>query len=561
MDGKRIFISYCREDAAFARLLKTYLEEAHLCVWMDSGIPAGETWRDAIDHAILESEALVVILSAHSASSRYVNYEWAFALGAGLTVVPLLLGPPLQDLHPALAARERLDFPDPPSGPWNELLSRVKELSGSGHPARKPAPFTAIEDAARGLDSLDAAERLRAIGTLKQMNNPAATEILVRALQHPVSNVRLEAALALLESQDARTIPVLLESVVADKEYRRLDWEQLRRIGPAAVPVMLEVLRHKDADVRRLAAIGLGEFKDSSALPALTEALEDEDTWVRAAAVRALGEYGLAAPVRQIVELLRDEKTVRWDAAKVLGRIGGTEAVGGLIQVLNDPDWDVRNAVIRALGQARDTVAIPPLVELLKNEPNFNYRHNAVEALGAIGGPAAVAGLAEVIQDDENRDVRYSAFDGLATIGGAEAVAVLLNVLRNPESEDRDRAAIALGKLKDHAAIPDLLRALRDSDEWLRKLAVEALGEIKAEAAATGIMAALGGDDNHEVRRAAAVALGNIGGQAAVPALVAALKDSDEQVRQAACAALVEIRTPEAKVAVRAFRRSKSTSA
>ena len=87
MAEKRIFISYCRADAALANLLKAHLEEAQLPAWMDPDIRTGESWREAIDKAILEAKAVVVILSPRANASGYVNYEWAFALGAGLTVV------------------------------------------------------------------------------------------------------------------------------------------------------------------------------------------------------------------------------------------------------------------------------------------------------------------------------------------------------------------------------------------------------------------------------------------------------------------------------------------
>jgi len=237
MAEKRIFISYCRADAALANLLKAHLEEAQLPAWMDPDIRTGESWREAIDKAILEAKAVVVILSPRANASGYVNYEWAFALGAGLTVVPLLFGLSPQELHPRLAALQALGFGDPLSRPWGELLSRLKELTGSQAPAKTQAAPSVIENAARGLDSLDPAERLRAIETLKEMDTPAAAEMLAGALQHAVSQVRLEAAFALLKFQDARAIPVLLEGVAANGAEGRLNssWEEIRRIGPPAV--------------------------------------------------------------------------------------------------------------------------------------------------------------------------------------------------------------------------------------------------------------------------------------------------------------------------------------
>ena len=87
-----------------------------------------------------------------------------------------------------------------------------------------------------------------------------------------------------------------------------------------------------------------------------------------------------------------------------------------------------------------------------------------------------------------------------------------------------------------------------------------ALGKIKNEDAVAGLIAALRHEDYH-VRSATADELGSIGSTAAVPALILALNDADQSVRLRAANALEEIRTPEARAAARAFRRSKSTSA
>jgi HEAT repeat protein len=64
-----------------------------------------------------------------------------------------------------------------------------------------------------------------------------------------------------------------------------------------AIPELRDLLAHENADVRRMAAYGLGSAKRYAipAVAALTERLDDEDTHVRAQAAWALGEIGPAA--------------------------------------------------------------------------------------------------------------------------------------------------------------------------------------------------------------------------------------------------------------------------
>lgn len=73
--------------------------------------------------------------------------------------------------------------------------------------------------------------------------------------------------------------------------------DSLARIGPAAVPTLLQSLSSQDPKVRSRAASALArigpEAKD--AVPALTKALNDPDEDVRRQALRALGQVGAAA--------------------------------------------------------------------------------------------------------------------------------------------------------------------------------------------------------------------------------------------------------------------------
>jgi len=97
-----VFISYKNEDLDFAENVISRLEKEGYATWTDLKIGVGEEWRNAIDLAIKNAFALIVIMTPEAKSSEYVTYEWAFAWGVGIRVIPVMLRP--TELHPRLEA-------------------------------------------------------------------------------------------------------------------------------------------------------------------------------------------------------------------------------------------------------------------------------------------------------------------------------------------------------------------------------------------------------------------------------------------------------------------------
>ena len=139
----QVFISYKHDDGDFALILKDRIEQAGFDAWIDDNVQAGEEWREMIDRAIRESMALIVILSPESVASEYVTYEWAYALGAGVPVVPVMLRQ--TSLHSRLDELHYLDFTNRRARPWTQLIERLESLSGSGSGKKRPRKSTRRE--------------------------------------------------------------------------------------------------------------------------------------------------------------------------------------------------------------------------------------------------------------------------------------------------------------------------------------------------------------------------------------------------------------------------------
>jgi HEAT repeat protein len=117
--------------------------------------------------------------------------------------------------------------------------------------------------------------------------------------------------------------------------------------------------------------------------------------------------------------------------------------------------------------------------------------------------------------------------------------------LKSEKAEERAASARILGEIGPAAkdAAPALAEALKDADRNVRQNAAQALGYIGpgAKVAAPALITALH-DKDWQVRRPAAFALGKVGSLEAEVSLKTARKDQVEAVRDAAKAALNDLK-------------------
>jgi tetratricopeptide (TPR) repeat protein len=125
---KHVFISYQHDDSDFADALIYRVEKVGFKTWIDNnGLYPGEDWREGIDQSIRDAFALIVIMSPVAKASEYVTYEWAFAWGCGIKVIPVMYK--FTSLHPRLESLQYLDFTNR-LRPWNDLM-RTLQMSVS----------------------------------------------------------------------------------------------------------------------------------------------------------------------------------------------------------------------------------------------------------------------------------------------------------------------------------------------------------------------------------------------------------------------------------------------
>jgi hypothetical protein len=172
-----IFISYAREDEARIQHLASALEEQGWSVFWDRRIPAGQTWRSYIGHALRDAVCIVVAWSRHSVSSRWVIEEAEEGQQRG-NLVPILLDP----VEPPIGFRgiQAGDLtawqPGHPSPHLSQLVQDINAVLGAG-----PTP-----PGAEGAVELDAESHRQRYELPKQQ-----PEVLSRRLKNAILAVIL----------------------------------------------------------------------------------------------------------------------------------------------------------------------------------------------------------------------------------------------------------------------------------------------------------------------------------------------------------------------------------
>ncbi|MBM3226273.1 MAG: hypothetical protein FJZ47_21115, partial [Candidatus Tectomicrobia bacterium] len=242
--------------------------------------------------------------------------------------------------------------PAQPPGPPREVFARAVHAF---HPWPTPHTVPALLQALR---APEAVARRYAATLLGLLGDHHAVLPLMRALQDGDHLVRWQAAEALGRLGDGRAVPALLQSLVEDRrvatdvaaitlgatDVREAAAQALGLLGdPRAIPALLQGV--EVAAVPQVYIQALGTLRASAALPPLLRLLRHPQADVRGTTAQALAQLGHPQAVKPLGYALADPiPMVRWRAAQALGRLGDPRAVGPLAQAAQDPMPLVREA-------------------------------------------------------------------------------------------------------------------------------------------------------------------------------------------------------------------------
>jgi HEAT repeat protein len=350
---------------------------------------------------------------------------------------------------------------------------------------------------------------------------------------------------------DKEVQPIIeaLQSEDADSKLRAVDELRARKIR-AAIPALLQAMRHREPRVRVAALRALEPMADLRTVRALFACLAEPEIEIRLAAVRAFSSFSDAATTRALGVALWDESAdVRVEAESVLAARGQSkdEALA-LCQIPRAEAgsysmWEYEHVWYLALSDE-----LPQLLSALEDESDA-LRQAAARRFRPSMGPAAVHALLFLLGDPAPR-VRSQAAVSLGRGGKrlpAIAVGALRAALQDRESNVRQEAAgpvrFAGGGVEDFEA---LLSLLGSSEYWESQAAETALKAMRAPELRQRFCRMMGSADV-EKRRAASGALGNYADSRAIKCLISALEDGDSMVRTNSIHSLKRLKAKEAE--------------
>ena len=336
--------------------------------------------------------------------------------------------------------------------------------------------------------------RAAAVTALGNIGDKSSEELLLRALNNRIGNIRNNAILALGKLESTTAVPLLI-SILEDKR----------------IPLDASTAVLANSSPRMKAAVALGQIGGEAAVNALANLLIDDTEYIialeDAGNRRNLALNDLkrnwswriivnAAKKHNLPEFIADKMQARVDdkwegnpirnaASLILGRTLSLD-VSELREALADSDVDIRKDTARKIGETGAIALIPDLVLVAngENEDNKDVRRLATQALGELADPSTTDALIEIMNNDENHiEIRRDASRSLGKIGNEQAVTALAAKLTELHADQTERAfrlniIQALGDAKSNSPVQLLETLMEDSDADIHFQAASALYEI-----------------------------------------------------------------------------------
>jgi HEAT repeat protein len=311
------------------------------------------------------------------------------------------------------------------------------------------------------------------------------------------------------------------------------------KLGNIAIQPLLDLLNDTDIDLedRWVVARILGDFHQPQVVIALIELIQQqEDLELTEIATSALTKIGVPA-ISALIDLLATPD--RHVAVATLTQIRHSKTIEPLIQVINDPDPQLRSLIVEALGSFHDP-RIPPLLITKLTDLNANVRKAAVTALCLRSDLAAELELSQHLRPllfDLNLAVCQATALGLARLPDRSIVEVLAKVLLSPQTptELQSSVILALGWIGTEPAIDSLIAALPQASTSLAPEIVIAIGKTdRSQVYASQILRnylQTADPSAAIIKQEIATALGNLGNPDIVPDLIQLLNDPDDRVK------------------------------
>jgi HEAT repeat protein len=341
--------------------------------------------------------------------------------------------------------------------PLERQLQVIRALGGRGDPAALPALLALLKSGEKSV-------RLAVLQTLPQVGGGlpevSATSVvpaLIEALGDPDGDLT-KAAQECLERLPGpaveAAVTALLDSAEKGRRLAALELLGQRRVKDA-VPALLKAARDPEPEVRLAALKGLEELAGPAEMMALLDLLtaaptpQDLDGTERAlgaVCVKAGDPEGCAEKVNGALSRARTGE-IKQALLRVLGSVGGSQALQSVRAAVHDPDAEVRATAIRLLSEWKTMDAAPYLLELATTATHPTDQLLGLRGYLSLAGNKDVAmdqrlticqQAAALVQRDEEKRLLLGM---LGTIPAPKALALVMPYLDDPATQEEACAA------------------------------------------------------------------------------------------------------------------------
>ena len=439
------------------------------------------------------------------------------------------------------AVRRLLPYPE-------QAAAAVASAFSEGSLATRLAALELLEEWHAPVDGLDpwrpetlTAARLKSLADWGGSADRAAGLPARERLTHEESNNAAE---------------LLARMITAPPDESRAIRERLARYGRLLLPSVYERLRETTTDAAREQLTSLRYRLVAPESLALgwsggLERLAAADPETRFRAAEELFHRATSADEQLLLELFSDPAPlVREMSLRALNSIVGTNAHSALIRLLEDPEPNVRAAVLNQLAESPSRTIVPRIAEYADTETDPDLVVHAIRVLREAKGETAAQTLMKLLSHT-SWQVRAESAEGLGKFierygNKAEPLhaviyTAMIDLLNDPDGFVLSRAVNVLDNADLIAAVEPLARAAEAHPELAREVIASLSRGQKQRPMAVVHLRRFSSHANSKLRAAAINALCEIDDDDLEMRLQTALQDAESEVRLAAANGLFEL--------------------
>ena len=253
-----------------------------------------------------------------------------------------------------------------------------------------------------------------------------------------------------IQELDPKAQAILLEDMKSQDPYRlQLSTRLLGSMGPAALPVLVEIIKKEDdLKLRQIAAHLLGNLGPAAAKLLRRELILEGFAEERVRILDVIDTITQNLKTELAYALDDESPEVRRAAFRLAERLDNEDVTSLLLDYANQEDQSMSVFAIKSLGKLKSTGVVDALASLMDSTQDTERLIACCKVLGQIADPSGIEPLAKIM-----------------TPGG------FLSFRKKKNSRVRATAAFALAQI-DHPKVAEILaRYVKDRDPRIRQIA------------------------------------------------------------------------------------------